>query len=90
MKAMLLIAVMLEGEKTRRPLSNRKLLERIKKRGGFSRWEVKSLEVELSKARRWAKTKEGQNWIDNEARAMEEFMAAADAKEKATDLVDHS
>jgi hypothetical protein len=83
-KAALLIAVLLEREKKRavttRRIPDSELLARLKKRGAFDGWAVKPLAVELSRARRWAKSEDGQRWIEQEMRWADQWLQQASAK----------
>jgi hypothetical protein len=54
---------------TRRP-SDDQLVRRLQKKGYFTRWKYSSLRVELSRARRWALSVEGRNWIEHAARTI--------------------
>jgi hypothetical protein len=79
MKAALLIAVLLEREKIERKVTTRRipdteLLARLKKRGAFDEWAVKPLAVELSRARGWAKSEDGQRWIEQEAEWADQYL----------------
>jgi hypothetical protein len=73
MKAALLGAVEAERESskttTRRPFDS-DLVRRLQKKGLFPSWKDTTLRTELSKARRWAKSAEGQTWIDEAARTI--------------------
>jgi hypothetical protein len=95
MKVRLLVAVMLERDRAPPNFKDWQLLKRIKKRGAYSKWELPTLRVELSRARRWVESKDGQNWIAHEVpraqawlRAVEAMEAAAEVKEKVPDQVD--
>jgi hypothetical protein len=86
MRAHLLIACLIEADKTTRQLTDKQILKRVKARGGFNKWAVDSLAVELSRARKWQKSKEGQAWIEHEARRVAAVTASA-PNEKASDPI---
>ena len=86
MKAHLLVAFLIEADKATRRLTDKQILKRIKTRGGFERWGINSLAVELSRARKWAESKDGQTWIEHEARRVAAVTASA-PNEKAADPI---
>ena len=75
LKVALLIAYDIEKGKTTRRRTDKQILKNIKTGGAFEKWEVNSLAVELSRARKWAKSEEGQVWIEREALRMEKELA---------------
>ena len=86
MKAHLLVAFLIEADKATRRLTDKQILQRVKTRGGFKRWGINSLAVELSRARKWAESKDGQTWIEHEARRVAPVTASA-PNEKAADPI---
>jgi hypothetical protein len=68
MKAGLLGAVLVkrdEWQKTRLP-SDRQLIRQLQADGAFLRWKEETLLAELSRARRWVRSEEGQKWSEQD------------------------